>query len=269
LSAGALRLDGGAMFGAVPRTLWAEKAPPDSRNRIRLAMRPLLVRGVRTMLIDAGVGTKDDAKFADIYGLEAVSSLDASLAAAGVAADDIDIVLATHLHFDHAGGFTVRQRDGAVRPRFPRARYVVRRGEWKDATRPHERNRASYLPDNFKPLEEAGVLELVDQDQTIMPGVRVTRTGGHTAHHQMVVIECAGRRAIYVGDLMPTTAHLPPAWIMGFDLFPMETLGAKKAFIEEAARDRALVFLPHDPVVAAGHIHLDDKGGARFEPARA
>jgi methylmalonyl-CoA epimerase len=267
VSAGEFRLDGGAMFGAVPRTLWAKKAPPDSRNRIRLAMRPLLVRGARTMLIDAGVGDKDDAKFADIYGLEAVSSLDASLAAAGVAADDIDIVLATHLHFDHAGGFTVRQRDGTLRPRFPRARYVVRRGEWNDATRPHERNRASYLADNFKPLEEAGVLELVDQDQTIMPGVRVKRTGGHTAHHQMVVIESEGRRAIYVADLLPTTAHLPPAWIMGFDLFPMETLDAKKAFLEESARDRVLVFLAHDPAAAAGYIHLDDKGRARFEPA--
>ena len=147
-------------------------------------------------------------------------------------------MLATHLHFDHAGGFTVRDAAAASGRGFPRARYVVRRGEWEDATHPHERNRASYLADNFVPLAEAGVLELVDDDQTIMPGVRVQRTGGHTAHHQMVWIESGGQRAAYVADLMPTTAHLPDAWIMGFDLYPVDTLAAKKAFAREALSPR-------------------------------
>jgi len=268
LSDGFLRLDGGSMFGVVPRPLWSAVMTPDDRNRIRLAMRPLVVRGVRTMLIDAGVGDKDGAKFQEVYGLERTHHLDHSLAEAGLAPEDIDIVLATHLHFDHAGGFTVRDRTGKVRPRFPRARYVVRRGEWEDATRPHERSRASYLADNFLPLAEAGVLELVSDDQTIMPGVRVTRTGGHTAHHQIALIESGGRQAAYVAELIPTSAHLPPAWIMGFDLFPMETLAAKKAFVQEAESRRTLIFFAHDPAVAAGVLTNVD-GKTRLEPAQA
>jgi methylmalonyl-CoA epimerase len=268
LSDGFFRLDGGSMFGVVPRPRWSAVMSPDDRNRIPLAMRPLVVRGVRTMLIDAGVGDKDDAKFQDMYGLERSRHLDHSLAEAGLAPEDIDIVLATHLHFDHAGGFTVRDRAGTVRPRFPRARYVVRRGEWEDATRPHERSRASYLADNFLPLAEAGVLELVSDDQTIMPGVRVRRTGGHTAHHQIAVIESGGRQAAYVADLMPTSAHLPPAWIMGFDLFPMETLAAKKALVQEAEARRTLIFFAHDPAVAAG-ILTNVNGKTRLEPAQA
>jgi glyoxylase-like metal-dependent hydrolase (beta-lactamase superfamily II) len=217
-------------------------------------MRPLLIRGVRTMLIDAGVGDKENARFTDIYALDRAKHLDHALAEAGVAPQDIDIVLATHLHFDHAGGFTVRDATGRLRPRFPRARYVVRRGEWEDATHPHERNRASYLADNFLPLAEAGVLSLVDDDQTIMPGVRVEHAPGHTAHHQMIRIESAGQRAVYVGDLVPTTAHLPEAWIMGFDLFPMDSLATKKAFLRDARTRDPLVFFPHDPSVAAGRL---------------
>ena len=268
LSDGFFRLDGGSMFGIVPRPLWSAKAPPDDRNRIRLAMRPLVVRGVRTMLIDAGVGDKDDEKFREIYGVERGRHLEHSLAAAGIAPEDVDIVLATHLHFDHAGGFTVRDRSGALRPRFPRARYVIRRGEWEDATHPHERNRGSYLADNFIPLLDAGVLELVSDDQAIMPGVRVRHTGGHTAHHQMAVIESAGHRAVYVADVIPTSAHLPPAWVMGFDLYPMDTLAAKKALIQEAETHRTLILLPHDPAVAAGYLTRVD-GKPRFEPAQA
>jgi methylmalonyl-CoA epimerase len=251
-------LDGGSMFGVVPRPLWSARVAPDARNRIPLAMRPLLVRGVRTMLIDAGVGDKQDAKFADIYALDRGKHLDHALIEAGVRPEDIDIVLATHLHFDHAGGFTVRDAAGRVRPRFPRARYVVRRGEWEDATHPNERNRASYLADNFVPLAEAGVLSLVDDDQTIMPGVRVERAPGHTAHHQMIRIDSADQHAVYVGDLVPTTAHLPEAWIMGFDLFPLDSLATKKAFIRDARARDALVFFPHDPAVAAGRLREVD-----------
>ncbi len=268
LSDGFFRLDGGSMFGVVPRPLWSARVVPDSRNRIVLAMRPLVVRGVRTMLIDAGLGDKEDARFQEIYGVERGRHLEHSLAEAGIAPDDIDIVLSTHLHFDHSGGFTLRDGTGRLRPRFPRARYVVRRGEWEDATHPHERSRASYLADNFVPLLDAGVLELVSDDQTIMPGVRVRRTGGHTGHHQMAIIESGGRQAAYVGDLIPTTAHLPAAWIMGFDLFPMDTLAAKKALVEEAQSSRTLVFFPHDPAVAAGYLTQVD-GKPRFEPAHA
>lgn len=264
---GFFRLDGGSMFGVVPKALWAPKAPPDERNRITLAMRPLLVRGgARTMLIDAGLGDKQDEKFLEMYGVDRGRHLEHSLAAAGIAPDAIDVVLATHLHFDHAGGFTMREGAGRLLPRFPRARYVVRRGEWEDATQPHERNRASYLADNFTPLAAAGVLELVDDDQTIMPGVRVRRTGGHTMHHQMVVIESGGQQAAFVADLMPTVAHLPEAWIMGYDLYPMDTLQAKKAFVREAVERRTLVFFEHDPAIVAGYIE-GESGKRRLVPA--
>ncbi len=251
---GFIHFDGGAMFGTVPRPLWEKKAPPDTRNRITLAMRPLLVRGVRTMLIDAGLGSKQDEKFLDIYGVDRSRSLDAALADAGVTREEIDLVVATHLHFDHAGGFTTRGRDGRVRPAFPRAQYVVRRGEWEDATHPHARNRASYVADDFVPLAEAGVLLLVDEDQTIMPGVRVQRTGGHTMHHQLVAIESNGATAAFVGDLMPTTAHVPDPWIMGYDLYPVDTLAAKQRFAADAAARGTLVFFEHDPNIAAGYI---------------
>jgi methylmalonyl-CoA epimerase len=255
---GFIGLDGGSMFGTVPKPLWEKKAPPDDRNRIDMAMRPLIVRGARTMIIDAGLGNKDDEKFHRIYKVDRRRSLDHALADAGLSVEDIDIVLASHLHFDHAGGFTVRDPDGRVRPRFPRAQYVVRRGEWEDATHPHERNRASYLFDNYVPLADAGVLQLVDDDQTIMPGVRVRRTGGHTMHHQMVVIESGGRTAAFVADLIPTTAHVPAPWIMGYDLYPMDTLAAKRTFAKEAVEQEILVFFEHDPSVAAGYIREDN-----------
>ena len=253
LSDGWFRLDGGAMFGVVPKPLWEKHAPSDARNRIRLGLRPLVVRGVRTMLIDAGVGDKMDAKLADIYGLERERHLDHALGDAGLRPQDIDIVLATHLHFDHAGGFTLRD-DARVRPRFPRAQYVVRRGEWEDATRPNERTRASYLAENFAPLAEAGVLQLVDDDSTIMPGVRVRRTGGHTMHHQIITIESRGRTAVFAADLIPTCAHVPLPWIMGYDLYPLDTLAFKRTFVREAVDREYLIFFEHDPDIAAGYI---------------
>lgn len=251
---GYVRLDGGAMFGIIPRTMWAARVPPDDRSRITLAMRPLLVRGSRTMLIDAGLGDKEDEKFGRIYGVERARHLDHALADAGVAPDDIDIVVATHLHFDHAGGFTVRDAAGRLRPRFPRAQYVVRRGEWDVATHTHERNRASYLPDNFQPLADAGVLSLVDDDATIMPGVRVEQTSGHTAYHQSVWIESLGQHAVFIGDLIPTTAHVPDAWIMGYDLYPVETLTNKKRLLAAAEERDAILFFEHDPSVVAARV---------------
>jgi methylmalonyl-CoA epimerase len=263
---GFFRLDGGAMFGVVPKTLWSRQAPPDDRNRILLAMRPLVVRGVRTMLIDAGLGEKDDRKFHDIYGVDRSRNLDHTLAEAGLTPEDIDIVLATHLHFDHAGGFTMRDASGRVRPKFPRAQYVVRRGEWDDARNANVRSRASYLADNFMPLAEAGVLQLVDDDQTIMPGVRVKRTGGHTMHHQIALIESAGKTAAFVADLVPTTAHLPDQWILGYDLYPVDTVASKKAFYKDAIEKGTLVFFEHDPAVAAGYLG-EEQGKRRVIPA--
>jgi glyoxylase-like metal-dependent hydrolase (beta-lactamase superfamily II) len=263
---GFLHLDGGAMFGTVPKVLWEKKTPADARNRITLAMRPLVVRGARTMIIDAGLGDKDSGKFHEMYGVDRTRSLDRTMAEAGISPDEIDIVVASHLHFDHAGGFTYRDAGGRLRPKFPRAQYIVRRGEWEDANHPHQRNRASYLADNYLPLAEAGVLQLVDDDATIMPGVRVRRTGGHTMHHQIVLIESKGLTAAYIGDLVPTTAHAPDAWIMGFDLYPMDTLAARKQFAKEAMEKKTLVFFPHDPAIAAGYIG-EDNGKRVIQPA--
>lgn len=254
LSDGFFHLDGGAMFGVVPRTLWERKMPPDDRNRITLGMRPLIVRGERTLLIDAGCGDKMDPKSAEIYGLERGYHLDHALAAAGLTAADIDIVLASHLHFDHVGGFTTRDESGRLVPRFPKARYVAHRGEWHDATHPHTRNRASYLADDFLPLEQAGVLDLVDDEAEVMPGVRLRRSGGHTRHHQVVMVESQGEVAVFTADMFPTSAHVPDAWLMGYDLYPMDTLAFKRTFAREAVEREYLIFFEHDPSLAAGRI---------------
>jgi glyoxylase-like metal-dependent hydrolase (beta-lactamase superfamily II) len=263
---GFLRLDGGAMFGVVPKTLWEKRAPADEKNRITLAMRPLLVRGGGfTMLIDAGVGDKMDAKNTAIYAIDRTRSLDQSLSDAGLDASGIEIVLASHLHFDHAGGFTTRDRAGNVVPRFPRARYVARTGEWEDATHPHERNRASYLQENFVPLMSAGVLDLVPGDDVVATGVRVVRTGGHTMHHQIVMIESARRTAVFAADLVPTTAHIDEPWIMGYDLYPMDTLAFKRTFIREAIDREYLVFFELDQAIAAGYIR-EQNGRKYVEP---
>ncbi len=263
---GFIGFDGGAMFGVVPKVLWSKKEPADDRNRVTLAMRPLIVRGARTMLIDAGLGDKENDKFNEIYAVNRRRNLDDTLAAAGLSVEDIDVVVATHLHFDHAGGFTVRDGTGRVRPRFPRAQYIVRRGEFEDATHVHARNRASYLADNYMPLVDAGVLQMVDDDVTIMPGVKVRRTGGHTMHHQLVTIESGGRAAAFPADLLPTTSHLADPWIMGFDLHPVDTLAAKQRFIADAVARNTLVFFEHDRAVAAGYIREQD-GGRFVEPA--
>ena len=251
---GHFRLDGGAMFGVVPKPLWERRAPADDRNRIRLGLRPLLVRGARTMIVDAGIGAKMDRKSVDVYGIDRSPGLDASLAAAGCSREDIEVVLATHLHFDHAGGFTERRADGVIAPAFPRARYIVRRAEWEDATHPHERNRASYLPENFVPLADAGVIDFIEEDRTIMPSVRVVRTGGHTMHHQIAMLEAAGRTAVFAADLIPTAAHVDEPWIMGYDLYPMDTLAFKRTFVREAIDREYLIFFEHDPEIAAGII---------------
>lgn len=254
VSDGLFRLDGGAMFGVVPRPLWEKKMLPDDRNRILLSMRPLVVEAEwGRMIVDCGAGDKMDAKQRDIYGLDRTRHLDHALADAGLSPDSIDVALATHLHFDHFGGATMRE-EGVLKPRFPRARYVIRAAEWEDATHPHERNRASYLPDDFVPLKDAGVVDFHDGDQTIEPGVRVVRTGGHSGQHQIVFVESGGKTAVFTADLIPTAAHIQDAWIMGYDLFPMETLAFKKRFIREAIEREHLIFFEHDPLIAAGYI---------------
>ena len=254
LSDGLFRLDGGAMFGVVPKPLWSRRAPADERNRISLTMRPLLVRTPRhVVLIDAGVGDKLTAKERDIYGIDQATNLQTSLASVGLSPTDVDVVIASHLHFDHAGGFTM-SRDGRVAPVFPRARYVIRRQEWDDATHPHERNRASYVEAAYEPLVAAGVVDFNEGDGEVLPGISVWRTGGHTMHHQLIRIESRGRTAVFAADLMPTTAHVDEPWIMGYDLYPMDTLTYKKRFLREAIDGEYVIFFEHDPGIAAGVI---------------
>jgi methylmalonyl-CoA epimerase len=263
LADGFLALDGGSMFGTVPRVLWEKRLPPDDANRIPLSMRPLIVRSDRhTMIIDAGCGDKWDAKSAQIYKFDRRYHLDHALAEAGLSAEDIDIVVASHLHWDHAGGFTRSGSDGAVVPRFPKARYFAHRAEWEDATHPHERSRASYVEQDFMPLQAAGVLTLVDDGAQIMPGVTYRRSGGHTAHHQVVMIESAGRTAVFTADMYPTSVHVPDPWLMGYDLYPMDTLAFKRAFAREAIQRNYLLFFEHDPSIAAGYIR--EKDGKRI-----
>jgi glyoxylase-like metal-dependent hydrolase (beta-lactamase superfamily II) len=258
LSDGLFRLDGGAMFGVIPKPMWDKRAAADEKNRILMGVRPLLVRaGRRLVIIDAGIGDKMSPKEQEIYGFDRREHLDHALAAAGVSADDIDLVIATHLHFDHAGGFTCVD-NGVLRPRFRRARYLVRRGEWQDATHPHERNRASYLGPNFLPLEAAGVLDWIEQDGELLPGISAWRTGGHTMHHQLIRIESGGRTAIFAADLLPTTAHVDLPWIMGYDLYPMDTLAYKRTFVREAIDREYLIFFEHDPKIVAGVIRERD-----------
>lgn len=266
---GFLHLDGGAIFGIVPKSMWASRLAPDDRNRVRLAIRPLLVRGVRTMLIDAGLGDETDDRTRKQLGIERGRGLDQALAEAGVRPEDIDIVLATHLHLDHAGGFTVRGTDGRFKPRFPRARYVVRRGEWEDATHLDDRTRIDYRPDHYVPLADAGRLELVDDDQTIMPGVRVRRTGGHTRYHQAIWIESNGARAVYPADIMPTSAHVPAPWIGSIDLYPVETMNSKKDMLGEVADRDTLVLFDHDPQMPAARIVLENGKPRALAPAPA
>jgi methylmalonyl-CoA epimerase len=259
---GPFRLDGGAMFGVVPRPLWEKLTPADERNRVQLAMRPLLVEASwGRMLIDCGAGDKMGPKQVDVYALDRSRALDHALADVGLTADSIDLVLATHLHFDHFGGATAQVDDG-LRPRFGKARYLIRDAEWEDATHPHERNRASYLQEDFVPLKAAGVVDFFSGDRVIRPGVRVERTGGHTGQHQVVYLESGGKTAVFVVDMIPTTAHLQDPWLMGYDLFPMETLAFKKQFIREAIDREYLILFEHDPKVAAGYIR--ERNGKRF-----
>jgi glyoxylase-like metal-dependent hydrolase (beta-lactamase superfamily II) len=268
LSDGMFRLDGGAMFGVVPKTLWQPRVEVDDRNRIPLSLTPLLVRTAGlNVLVDAGVGDKLSPKALSIYCIDRAVSLDETLSAAGLTAADIDVVVATHLHFDHAGGFTTIV-DGQVRPRFPNARYLIRRGEWDDAMAPNERTRASYMRENYAPLAEAGVVDFIQGDGEVLPGISVWRTGGHTMHHQVVRLDSGGRTGLFLADLVPTAAHLPEPWVMGYDLYPLDTLAAKKHWLRMATEGEYVIFFEHDPAIRAGRITVVD-GTRRVEPLLA
>ena len=266
IQAGGQKLDGGAMFGVVPKPLWERRIPADARNRIPLGMRCLLVEhDAGPVLIDVGAGNKESEKFHEIYGVENAGAggrtlLEDGLRAAGFAPEDIVRVIDSHLHFDHAGGNTFRDRDGTVKLSFPNARYVVQRGEYEWATHTNERTAASYFPHNFEPVREAGRLDFVDGEREILPGVRVIPTPGHTPHHQGILIESEGECAFYLADLVPTAAHLPLPWIMGYDVEPLVTLETKRRILARAHEERWLVVFEHDATVPWGYVGRDGKG---------
>ena len=258
LEAGLQRLDGGAMFGVVPRPLWQKKIAPDDQNRIPLALRCLLIEAPDALvLVDTGIGSKEDEHFLEIYGVENAGSptrLEDALRAAGFQPEEVDVVLNTHLHFDHAGGNTMRATDGGVTPSFPTARYVVQRGELEFAHSKNERIRASYLRDNFAPLQERGLWDLLEGEAPVTRGVRVIPTPGHTPHHQSVLIESDGEVACFLADVCPTSAHLPLPWIMGYDLEPLVTLESKRRLWKRAREESWLLIFEHDPVVPWGRL---------------
>ena len=268
IQAGGQKLDGGAMFGVVPKPLWERRIPADERNRIPLGMRCLLIEhDAGPVLIDNGLGNKESGKFHDIYGIENAGAdgrtmLEDGLRAAGFAPEDIVLVIDSHLHFDHAGGNTFRDRDGTVKLAFPNARYVVQRGEYEWATRTNERTAASYFPHNFEPVREAGCLDLVEGEREIVPGIRVIPTPGHTPHHQGILIESDGEQAFFLADLVPTAAHLPLPWIMGYDVEPLVTLETKRRILARAHEERWLVVFEHDATVPWGFVGRDGKGYA-------
>lgn len=258
VSGGRLRFDGGSMFGVVPKALWERKAPADEHNRIAMDTNCLLVRGGgRTMLVDTGYGTKLSAKLRGLFSLEEGDVLVENLARHGVQPQDVDTVILTHLHFDHAGGATRRNADGQLVPTFPQARHVVQRVEWDTAAGGARELGDAYPPENFLPLEETGVIELLDGDTDIAPGVRLQVTGGHTAGHQAVLIESGGRTAFCPVDLCPMRAHLKQLWCMAFDLFPLDSRRRKAEWLGRAADERWLVVWSHDPEVVAGYLQRD------------
>jgi glyoxylase-like metal-dependent hydrolase (beta-lactamase superfamily II) len=275
IHAGVQRLDGGAMFGVVPKPLWQRRIAPDERNRIPLAMRCLLVEhDIGPILIDTGAGNKEDAKFHDIYGIEnrgadGRTRLEDGLHQLGVRPEDIVLVIDTHLHFDHAGGNTWRDGSGTIRPTFPNARYVVQAGEYDYATRTNERTAASYFSHNFAPVLESGQFDFISGERRIAEGVTCIPTPGHTPHHQGILLESAGERAFYPADLVPTTAHLPLPWIMGYDVEPLVTLETKRRILRRALDENWLLVFEHDATTPWGRAAFDGKAYTLAESATA
>jgi glyoxylase-like metal-dependent hydrolase (beta-lactamase superfamily II) len=284
LEAGLQRLDGGAMFGVVPKPLWEKRIPPDQRNRIPLAMRPMLVEHPDGLvLIDNGLGNKEDPKFHDIYGIENAGRiagstlLEDSLKELGYTPADVKWMVDTHLHFDHAGGNTrqrttdaqtlggpatgrASERPSTVDLTFPNATYVVQRGELEYARHTNERTRASYLPHNFDPVDAAGRWKLIDGDVEILPGIRSLVTPGHVPYHQAILVQSGGETACFLADLCPTVHHLPLPWIMGYDVEPLRTLESKRSLFGRAAGEGWWIVLEHDPTTVRGRVAATDKG---------
>ncbi len=257
LSDGTYRLDGGAYFGVVPKTLWSKKVPADDNNRVLSGLNSVLVRTAEmNILIETGIGNKLPEKMAQIYGQPA-QLLD-SLSVAGLAPEDIDIVINSHLHFDHCGWNTVR-RNGSVAPTFPKAKYYAQEGEWKHAHE-NQRDGVSYFTANYDPLVESGQMQLLHGNQEIAPGISVEVFPGHTRDMQAILIQSSGKTACYISDLIPTSAHLDVNWVMAYDLYPMESIQSRKRFYSRAIPEKWLTMFTHDPEVPWVYVEKDDRG---------
>jgi glyoxylase-like metal-dependent hydrolase (beta-lactamase superfamily II) len=286
LEGGTLRLDGGAMFGVVPKTLWSKRITPDDQNRITLGMRSLLIEHPDGLvLVETGLGNKEDAKFLDIYGVEnrgrdGGTLLEDAIAEVGYRPEDVKVVVNTHLHFDHAGGNTKAVETGeageldrmrgreATRPAappapqlsFPNATYVVQANELEFARHTNERTRASYLSHNFEPVAAAGRWRVLQGDTSIVPGITAKLTPGHVPWHQSILIQSGGETLVYLGDIVPTRHHLPIVWAMGYDLEPLRVLETRRALLKQAVTEGWWLCFGHDPDVAMGRAVAQDKG---------
>ena len=257
VSDGNYLLDGGGFFGVVPKTLWSKKTTADENNRVPTGLNSILVRsGDKTILIETGIGDKLPEKMARIYGQPA-KLLD-NLSAAGIAPDEIDIVINSHLHFDHCGWNTIRH-NGTIVPTFPRAKYYVQEGEWKHA---HERQRdsISYFHENYDPLVESGQMQLLRGNCEIVPGISVEVFSGHTRDMQAIFIMSGGQTACYISDLIPTSAHIELNWVMAFDLYPLETIESRKRYYSRAIPEKWLTMFTHDPKIPWAYLEKDESG---------
>ncbi len=260
ISDGLFRLDGGAMFGVVPKVLWQKLKPADEANRILMGLNSLLIRtGEATVLVDTGIGDKFDARFAQMFAIDREKTLIDGLAEKGVTPEQVTHVIMTHMHFDHIGWNTRRNAGGEVVPTFTNAVYYAQRGEFDVANAPDPRSRASYLAENWQPLERSGQLELVEGSRELLPGIRCVVTGGHTANHTIITIETGGKKACFLADLVPTPAHLKTPWVMGYDLYPVDTMRLKDEILRQAAEENWLLFFEHEPEQRAGYLRIDGK----------
>ena len=267
IETGTFYLDGGSMFGIIPKVLWEKTNPADDRNRVKLSARCLLIIGNnRKILMDVGNGIKVNQKFIDLYGYDySQYDLNSSLKNYNVNPEDITDVIVSHLHFDHAGGSTIKE-NGILKPAFSNARYHVQRIQWENALEPTERDRASYNPDDYRCLNDYGALNLIEGEIEIFPQITVHVSNGHSPGLQMLKITDGKKTLFYPADLIPFTSHIPLPYIMGFDLRPLETLGDKKKYLKNAVDENWIIIFEHDPITIAGNVKLTEKGYA-FDPS--
>lgn len=261
IETGNLRLDGGAMFGVVPKSLWNKAYPADENNLVNLAMRTLLVRdGNRTILVDTGIGRKQDERFFSHYYLNGTDTLHGSLAKFGIMPTDITDVLFTHLHFDHCGGAVEFNHDGEPVLAFPNARHWVSRRQWQAATRPNARERASFLPENILPIEKSGKLTLFDEGFQLSPNISVRLFDGHTAGQAAPFVKTPNGTLVYIGDVIPSAANVPLSWLTAYDMQPLVALQEKQVFLDEAAEQGFTLFFEHDIYYPCCSLKKTEKG---------